>query len=56
VFAAQLGQAFPVTTPIFADRYCTSIDIALATTTTQTSKYPYLAPALKFVAKLPGSI
>ena len=32
------GRSFPVTTPTFADRYCTSIAIALAITTTQTNR------------------
>ena len=43
-------------TPTFADRYCTSIAIRLATTIAQASSYPETAPAEKLVAKLPGSM
>jgi hypothetical protein len=41
--------------PTFAERYCTSIAIRLAMTSTQTSRYPYRAPAATFVATFPGS-
>ena len=34
------GRSFPVATPVFADRYWTSIAMRLATTMTQTSVYP----------------
>ena len=46
----------PVATPAFAERYCTSIAIRFATTMTQASVYPNRAPAVKLVAKLPGSM
>jgi hypothetical protein len=49
------GRSRPVATPAFADRYCTSIAMRLATTMTQTRAYPNRAPAVKLVAKLPGS-
>ncbi|CPZ88013.1 Uncharacterised protein [Mycobacteroides abscessus] len=49
------GSDCPVTRPSFAERYCTSPAITLAVTITQTSKKPYLAPALTFEATFPGS-
>ena len=49
------GNDMPVTTPNFADRYCTSPAITFAATMTHTSKYPNSAPALMFDATLPGS-
>ena len=49
------GSDRPVASPSLADRYCTNIAIRFARTMTQRSRYPYCAPAEKFVAKLPGS-
>ena len=49
------GSERPVTSPSFAERYCTSMAIRFAATSTQTSRYPYWAPAVRFAATLPGS-
>src|SRR5829696_9119149 len=49
------GRSIPVAMPTFADRYCTSIAITFAATTTQARAYPCRAPAAMLVAKLPGS-
>src|SRR5664280_1701226 len=45
----------PVTRPSRADRYWTTTAMTLAATSTQTSAYPYVLPALRLAATLPGS-
>ena len=49
------GSDCPLTSPSFADRYCTRHAMTLATTITQTSRNPNWAPALTLAATLPGS-
>ena len=49
------GSVRPVTSPSFADRYCTRPAITFAMTMTHSSEKPKCAPALTFAATLPGS-
>ena len=49
------GRLRPVARPSLAVSVCTSMAARFAATTTQTSRYPYRAPAVELVAKLPGS-
>ena len=49
------GRERPVTSPSLAERNWTSTAIALASTSTQIRRYPYLAPAVRFAATFPGS-
>src|SRR5438270_1355813 len=49
------ARFIPVAMPSFAASAWMSIPITLANKITHSSEYPYLAPAVMFVAKLPGS-
>ncbi len=45
----------PVAIPSLAERYCTTMAIALAETTVHSSRYRKLLPALVLMAMFPGS-
>ncbi len=44
-----------MTMPSFAERYWINQAMTLPSTTTQTSRYPKVAPAVMLLATLPGS-